>query len=162
MVPRSLFTLFSSYGVVKDVFIPNKRRKATGSRFGFVRYDCPIAARVAVQKADGIWCDNKSLKVRIAEFGSDAQYPKKKEVRKGKIIQMEQRMHSKLTSGGNGQRSFADLVQEEYIKRGLKEVSMKDGDGRIALLSFKSVEHLKEWKGRLEEWIYEWCESMDE
>ncbi|KAL7161381.1 hypothetical protein ACSBR2_041940 [Camellia fascicularis] len=115
MVPRSLFTLFSSYGVVKDVFIPNKRRKATGSRFGFVRYDCSIAARVAVQKADGIWCDDKSLKVRLVEFGSNAQYPKKEEARK-----------------------------EECSKRGLKEVSIKDGGGRIALLSFKSVEHLKD------------------
>ncbi|KAL7188470.1 hypothetical protein ACSBR1_038347 [Camellia fascicularis] len=102
MVPKSLFTLFSSYGVVKGVFIPNKRRKATGSRLGFVRYDCQIAAKVAVQKADGIWCDNKSLEVRIAEFGSDAQYRKKEEDRKSKIIQTKHRMYDKLTIGGNG------------------------------------------------------------
>ncbi|KAL7247212.1 hypothetical protein ACSBR2_002181 [Camellia fascicularis] len=85
MVPKSLFTLFSSYGVVKDVFIPNKRRKSIGSRFGFVRYDCQTAAKVAVQKAYRIWCDDRSLKVRIVEFGNDALYPKKEGVRKGKI-----------------------------------------------------------------------------
>ncbi|KAL7176402.1 hypothetical protein ACSBR2_029857 [Camellia fascicularis] len=111
MVPKSLFTLFSSYGVVKDVFIPNKRRKATGSLFGFVRYDCQIVAKVAVQKADGIWCDDRSLKVRRAEFGNDAQYLKKEEVRKGKIEQMEQRMYGKLTNEGTGQRSYVDVVQ---------------------------------------------------
>ncbi|GMP70796.1 hypothetical protein CsSME_00029496 [Camellia sinensis var. sinensis] len=111
MVPRSLFNLFSSYGVVKDVFIPNKRRKATGSRFGFVRYDCVTAARVAVQKANGIWCDDKSLKVRLAQFGSEAQYPKKEEVRKGKSVQTEHWKHGKTTTGFNGQRSFADVVQ---------------------------------------------------
>ncbi|CAL5381554.1 unnamed protein product [Camellia sinensis] len=193
--------MFSSYGVVKDVFIPNKRRKATGSRFGFVRYDCVTEARVAVQKTDGIWCDDKSLKVRLAEFGSDAQYLKKEEARKGKSVQTEHWKHGKTTSGYNGQRSFADVVQgkrkentvitidvqeagngwlyeslviklksffsfnafkDECSTRGLKKVCIKDGGGRIALLSFKSVAHLKDWKGRLEEWIYEWCDSMDE
>ncbi|KAL7245687.1 hypothetical protein ACSBR2_000922 [Camellia fascicularis] len=42
--PKGLYTLFTKFGVVKDVFIPFKRRKATRSRFGFVCYDYPIAA----------------------------------------------------------------------------------------------------------------------
>ncbi|KAL7180892.1 hypothetical protein ACSBR1_039868 [Camellia fascicularis] len=51
MDPKSLFGLFSKFGIVKDVFIPMKRRKATRSRFGFVRYDCPVAAEMAgIQK----------------------------------------------------------------------------------------------------------------
>ncbi|KAL7182795.1 hypothetical protein ACSBR1_041468 [Camellia fascicularis] len=70
----SYHQIHHSYGVVKDVFIPNKRRKTTGSRFGFVRYDCQIAAKVAVQKADGIWCDDKTMNVRLAEFGSEVQH----------------------------------------------------------------------------------------
>ncbi|KAL7229196.1 hypothetical protein ACSBR2_007820 [Camellia fascicularis] len=53
---------------VNDAFIPSKRRKATGSRFGFVRYDCKVAAEMAVLKADGLWCDNKALKVKKVEF----------------------------------------------------------------------------------------------
>ncbi|XP_028115038.1 serine/arginine-rich splicing factor SC35-like [Camellia sinensis] len=68
MTPKCLFALFNNFGVVKDAFIPSKRRKATGSRFGFVRYDYKVAAEMAVQKANGLWCDNKALKVKKAEF----------------------------------------------------------------------------------------------
>ncbi|XP_028068453.1 serine/arginine-rich splicing factor 2-like [Camellia sinensis] len=68
MDPPGLFYLFRKFGLVKDVFIPGKRRKATNSRFGFVRYDCEVAARVAIQKADGLWCGNKALRVKCAEY----------------------------------------------------------------------------------------------
>ncbi|XP_028124251.1 serine/arginine-rich splicing factor SC35-like [Camellia sinensis] len=68
MVPRKLHDLFNKFGVVKDVFIPQKR-KATNTRFGFMRYDCSIAADVAEQKANGLWVDDKSLSVKIAEYG---------------------------------------------------------------------------------------------
>ncbi|KAL7233956.1 hypothetical protein ACSBR1_017543 [Camellia fascicularis] len=101
MVPKSLFILFSNYGVVNDVFIPNKRRKATGSRFGFVRYDCQIAAKVAVQKANGIWCDDNGLEAGITEFGNEVQYQKKEEAKKGKTIQTEQRQYEKPTTKGH-------------------------------------------------------------
>ncbi|KAL7190868.1 hypothetical protein ACSBR2_023023 [Camellia fascicularis] len=68
MNSKRLLGLFSKFGVVKDVFIPMKRRKATRSRFDFVRYDCPIAAEVVVQKADGLWCEDKELKIKEAEY----------------------------------------------------------------------------------------------
>ncbi|KAL7244223.1 hypothetical protein ACSBR1_016455 [Camellia fascicularis] len=70
MNPKGLYVLFSKSGVVKDVFIPNKRR-ITQSRFDFVRYDCPIVAGVAVQKTNGIWCEDKVLKVKRAEYGNE-------------------------------------------------------------------------------------------
>ncbi|GMP52445.1 hypothetical protein CsSME_00018254 [Camellia sinensis var. sinensis] len=68
MNPKGLFGLFSKFGVVKDMFIPVKMRKLTGLRFGFVRYDCPVAAEVAVQRADGLWCDDKEIKVKRVKF----------------------------------------------------------------------------------------------
>ncbi|KAL7248435.1 hypothetical protein ACSBR2_003210 [Camellia fascicularis] len=71
MSPKGLYKLFTNFGVVKDVFIPNKRRKATQTKFGFVRYDCPIAARVAVQQTNGLWCEDKNLKVKKADFGNE-------------------------------------------------------------------------------------------
>ncbi|KAL7207390.1 hypothetical protein ACSBR1_029363 [Camellia fascicularis] len=40
MNPKSLFGLFTKFGMVKDIYIPMKRRKATSSRFGFVKFDC--------------------------------------------------------------------------------------------------------------------------
>ncbi|KAL7208256.1 hypothetical protein ACSBR1_030083 [Camellia fascicularis] len=67
MDPKSLYSLFGKFGVVKDVFIPSKQRKSLGTRFGFVRYDCKVAADMAIQKANGLWCDNKALRVKQAD-----------------------------------------------------------------------------------------------
>ncbi|GMP52740.1 hypothetical protein CsSME_00018444 [Camellia sinensis var. sinensis] len=41
------------------------------TRFGFVRYDCLVAATMALQKTDGMWCDDKALKVKMAQFGKE-------------------------------------------------------------------------------------------
>ncbi|KAL7212877.1 hypothetical protein ACSBR2_015550 [Camellia fascicularis] len=59
------------YVVVKDVFIPQKRRRVTNSRFGSVRFDCAVAAQVAVQRANGLWVDDKAIKVKLVEFGRE-------------------------------------------------------------------------------------------
>ncbi|KAL7171408.1 hypothetical protein ACSBR2_036125 [Camellia fascicularis] len=68
MDPKGLFNLFNKFGIVKDAFIPNKRRKATQSRFEFVRYDCMVAAQLAIPKANEIWCEDQSLIIKKAEF----------------------------------------------------------------------------------------------
>ncbi|GAB2301652.1 hypothetical protein Dimus_035684 [Dionaea muscipula] len=60
--------LFSRFGVVIDAFIPRKLNKGK-RRFGFVRYDCPVAAEVAIQRTNGIWIRNKESKVKFADFG---------------------------------------------------------------------------------------------
>ncbi|XP_028062222.1 serine/arginine-rich splicing factor 2-like [Camellia sinensis] len=67
--PKGMFNLFMTFGVIKDVFIPKKRRRATNTRFGFVMFECLEAARVAVQKANGLWVDDRPLQVKHAEFG---------------------------------------------------------------------------------------------
>ncbi|KAL7257939.1 hypothetical protein ACSBR1_004125 [Camellia fascicularis] len=64
MGTKGLYTIFSNYGVVMDVFILTKRRKLTQSRFGFVRYNYFLVADMAVQKANGLWCDDHSSKSR--------------------------------------------------------------------------------------------------
>ncbi|KAL7263042.1 hypothetical protein ACSBR1_001254 [Camellia fascicularis] len=69
MDPRALYKLFTKFGIVRDVFIPQKRRKTTNSRFGFVRFDCSVATNVAVQKADGLWVEDRELKVKMAAYG---------------------------------------------------------------------------------------------
>ncbi|KAL7167754.1 hypothetical protein ACSBR2_038250 [Camellia fascicularis] len=58
---------------VKDVLLPMKRRKATGSRFGFVRYDCLVAVEMVVKKADRLWYDDKELKVKGAEYAKGSR-----------------------------------------------------------------------------------------
>ncbi|KAL7162427.1 hypothetical protein ACSBR2_042838 [Camellia fascicularis] len=68
MDPKGLFNLFEKFGVIKDIFIPQKRRRNTNTRFGFVRYSCEVVAKVAVQKAHGLWVDDKKLFVKFAAF----------------------------------------------------------------------------------------------
>ncbi|GMQ10223.1 hypothetical protein CsSME_00053308 [Camellia sinensis var. sinensis] len=68
MDPKTLFKLFTKFGIVKDVFIPQKRRKFTNTRFGFVRFDCSVAARVAVSKANGLWVEDREIQVKMAEY----------------------------------------------------------------------------------------------
>ncbi|KAL7264450.1 hypothetical protein ACSBR1_002407 [Camellia fascicularis] len=102
MDPKGLFTLFSKFGIVKDVFIPAKRRQVSGSRFGFVRYDCEVATDMAVQKADGIWCDNKALKVKNAEY-------KKRDQKQPTTRNLDQKLEQ------HQQRIFA-MQKTEYDK----------------------------------------------
>lgn len=47
---RWLKFFFNKFGIVKDAFLPLKRSKATGRRFGFVRYNCLASADFARDK----------------------------------------------------------------------------------------------------------------
>ncbi|KAL7161401.1 hypothetical protein ACSBR2_041959 [Camellia fascicularis] len=123
MNPKDLYSLFGKFGVVRDVFIPSKVRKATKSRFGFVRYDCPVAASVAIQKANGLWCDDKALKVKEAEFGrtmitDDKDTVSVKEVRDRQDgrdtlmpIRNTFRPIRNLNRSTAGHKSYAEVVQ---------------------------------------------------
>ncbi|XP_028084381.1 serine/arginine-rich splicing factor 8-like [Camellia sinensis] len=118
MDPKSLYTLFSKFGIVKDIFIPMKRRQVLGSWFEFVRYDCKVVADMAVQKADGLWCDNKALKVKIADYKK-----------------MEQKQLSAKNNGGSmvrqrQQRIFA-LGNTEYEKEVQQQPMMRNIEGEM-------------------------------
>ncbi|KAH7833336.1 hypothetical protein Vadar_005252 [Vaccinium darrowii] len=67
---------FSNFGSVKDSVIPMKRSRISGCKFGFIRYEFEEEAKKAIVKANGLWIDNRSLVVKIANFD------KKKEPRK--------------------------------------------------------------------------------
>ncbi|KAL7230538.1 hypothetical protein ACSBR2_008916 [Camellia fascicularis] len=69
--PKGLYNIFSKFGVVNDVFISQKRRKLTNTRFGFVRFDCSVAATVAVQKVNGLWVDDTAIEVKHVAFGKE-------------------------------------------------------------------------------------------
>ncbi|GAB2274956.1 hypothetical protein Dimus_009725 [Dionaea muscipula] len=59
--------MFAKFGVVRDVYLPKKKSMA-GKRFGFVRYDCSVAAEVAIQRTNGVWMQDRELKVKFAEL----------------------------------------------------------------------------------------------
>ncbi|KAL7224227.1 hypothetical protein ACSBR1_025651 [Camellia fascicularis] len=68
MGPKSLYTMFNKFGAVEDVIIPTKRRIVTGTRFGFIRFDCLVAKELAVQKTNGLWAEDKELKFKNVVF----------------------------------------------------------------------------------------------
>ncbi|KAH7848047.1 hypothetical protein Vadar_033190 [Vaccinium darrowii] len=70
--------LFNKFGVVRDAFIPLKRSKVTGRRFGFVRYNCSVSADVAITKTNGLWIEDRKLYVKIASFEEKGTYQDQK------------------------------------------------------------------------------------
>lgn len=65
--------MFSKYGFVKEATIPEKRSKH-GSKYGFVKYDCPIAAEMAILKVNGLCVGqngSQKLLVKRAKFGGE-------------------------------------------------------------------------------------------
>ncbi|KAL7247054.1 hypothetical protein ACSBR2_002047 [Camellia fascicularis] len=111
MSPKGLYTLFTNFGVVKDVFIPHKRRKATQSRFGFVRYDCPITAAVAVKKANRVWCEDKTLKVKKADYGKEQVGKEKVQVKEGPNKQQTKGVGRFIPNGNTKRDTYVEVVK---------------------------------------------------
>lgn len=65
---------FSNIGFIKDVYLPNKRSKRTGNRFGFVRYETTRDVEQAVDKANGFWIGKRSLIVERASYDKGLSY----------------------------------------------------------------------------------------
>ncbi|KAL7208342.1 hypothetical protein ACSBR1_030153 [Camellia fascicularis] len=121
MNPKGLFLLFSKFGVVKDVFIPSKVRKSTRTRFGFVRFGCTVAAKVTIQKADRLWCDDKQIKVKMAAYRKDqveAQDGAGVKVGKGTVngppkACIREQNHQSFDDGGR--MSFVEVVRARTV-----------------------------------------------
>ncbi|KAH7866777.1 hypothetical protein Vadar_024793 [Vaccinium darrowii] len=127
--------LFNKFGVVRDAFIPLKRSKVTGRRFGFVRYNCLVSADVAITKTNGLWIEDRKLFVKLASFEAKGAYQdqnkKVQEQVKGggtqrKEINMPLFLAETNNTGGGGwfsgnenqwlsKRSFAQAVKGENI-----------------------------------------------
>ncbi|KAL7216521.1 hypothetical protein ACSBR1_028463 [Camellia fascicularis] len=68
----------------------HKRRKSTNTRFGFVRFDCQVTANVAVQKANGLWVDDRALEVKSADYGKDEDNSWVKSAQREKVVDRNQ------------------------------------------------------------------------
>lgn len=60
--------LFSKYGRVRDIFIPNNRSKITGMRFGFIRFARKDESVTAITKTNDTWVWDQKLVVKMARF----------------------------------------------------------------------------------------------
>ncbi|KAL7194494.1 hypothetical protein ACSBR1_034842 [Camellia fascicularis] len=137
--PKGLFNLFTKLGVVKDVFIPQKRRRVTNTRFGFVRFDCFVAAKIAVQKANDLWVDDRPLQVKHAEFGKDkvvdeaARLPLNNQVRRS-IANVVQGGEGRAgASGLRDKRSYVEAVAGK-MTGGNREHLVKGRGGRKGMV----------------------------
>ncbi|GMP93745.1 hypothetical protein CsSME_00043453 [Camellia sinensis var. sinensis] len=151
MDPTRLFRMYSKFGVVRHVFIPYKRSKV-GTRFGFVRYDCEVAARIAVQRTNGVWCDNKELKVKFADYDNRKD---RKAAFKSTTVPLGDfgkttEVNGKITNVKGG-KTFADVVKQghgEDISR-LKVLASEDGSDWFDRTMFVRLKSLS-LVGRLE------------
>ncbi|XP_028111961.1 uncharacterized protein LOC114310208 [Camellia sinensis] len=107
---RSLFKLFTKFGIVKDAYIPFKRRVATNSRFGFVSFGCSVAADIAIQKANGLLVDDRELEVKKAthERGSRAEHSKR---RSQPMSRFSGTGNIRGHPSGAGQKSYAEVLK---------------------------------------------------
>ncbi|PSR88154.1 Polyadenylate-binding protein like [Actinidia chinensis var. chinensis] len=64
-----LFNLFSRFGNIQSIYVPNKMSQKTGNKFGFVRFGNPLNAQRAVEAVNGSWIWGKILMANIARFG---------------------------------------------------------------------------------------------
>ncbi|XP_028115972.1 uncharacterized protein LOC114313753 [Camellia sinensis] len=113
MEPKGLSNLFMKFGVVKDVFIPHKRRQVTQSRFGFVRFSCEVVAKVALQNANGLWVDGKVLLVKNTDFGRERKVDglMQSQPRNQIVQRSHQAKDRKAENQFMGQRTFVDTVK---------------------------------------------------
>lgn len=103
---KSLFKLYNKFGVVSDVYIPSKRRIATNSRFGFVRFDCHVASDMAVQKTNGMLVDDKVLAVKYAAHDRSVSSMRRPQA----IIEAPNQNRGKGFSSFIGHKSFAEVL----------------------------------------------------
>ncbi|CAL5327246.1 unnamed protein product [Camellia sinensis] len=153
MDPRRLHSLFSNFGVVRDVFIPFKRRKTTHTKFDFVKYDCPVAANMAVQKTDRLWCDDKALKVKLAEFGKEVIGKQ----RSAHPIYGRQFKSKSIAASvmQNGNKSYAQVVKEggSSSKPTITIMATEEGNGWLyesVIIRLKSTCSAAEFKKELQ------------
>ncbi|KAL7163900.1 hypothetical protein ACSBR2_039921 [Camellia fascicularis] len=189
MDPKGLFHLFEKFGVVKDIFIPQKRRRNTNTRFGFVRYSCEVAAKVAVQKAHG---------VKLAEFKRNRghgqiHFQRSKQTNPWGVIQSDpypctsKKTYEVAVKGiqdvgndfvtvkaeeyGNGWLYDSVVVRLKvryvnvYLKtelkgRGIDGFAVRKGGGRDMVLSFMSKEEMEAKMKAIKDKIKDWCEAI--
>ncbi|KAH7866466.1 hypothetical protein Vadar_020749 [Vaccinium darrowii] len=109
--------MFNTFGVVKDVFIPEKRSKATGNRFGFIRYDCPVSADLAILRTNGVWLDDKKLFVKLAAFEAKRNRPiSSHSNREGVILKAGIEHNNEQGSKANVLGQNLDYSQQGFLK----------------------------------------------
>ncbi|KAL7235297.1 hypothetical protein ACSBR1_018740 [Camellia fascicularis] len=115
-----------------DVFIPSKRRLVSHFRFGFVRFDCHVAADIAIQKGNGLLVDDKVLEVKTATLNRRNREEHNRRnppsIRKSQFIRRSFEVNrSRGHVSSAGQRSFANVLQGVKTNTSIKVT--EEGNG---------------------------------
>ncbi|KAH7857422.1 hypothetical protein Vadar_012530 [Vaccinium darrowii] len=130
--------MFNKFGVVKDVFIPEKRSKATGNRFDFIRYNCPVSADLAILRTNGIWLDDKKLFVKLASFEAKRNRPiSSNSNREGVYLKAGMRHNTE-----QGSKAYVPGQNLDFSQHGLIK------DRKTYAQVTKGVEHIGEQNAR--------------
>ncbi|KAH7861516.1 hypothetical protein Vadar_027269 [Vaccinium darrowii] len=111
-------SLFSKYGLVNDSFIPAKRSKSSGCRFGFVRFAKRQDAEIAISNLHGVWIENRRLLVKTARFdkkGNEQNLNVHSVRTRNPISTQDYTQRAPVTNGvtNNASRSYAQVVKEK-------------------------------------------------
>lgn len=68
----ALWSMFARFGIVGEVFIPNKLDKG-GKRFGFVKFKEVKDPAVLETRLSNVWFGGSRLKVNLARFNRDSE-----------------------------------------------------------------------------------------
>lgn len=68
-----IYNLFTKFGKIADIFLPNKRSKITNMQFGFVRFNNRKEAITAAVNTNHQWYWGQKLMVHTAKFGAAKQ-----------------------------------------------------------------------------------------
>ena len=133
MDAKELFRLFTNYGVA--TFILAKRRRKNGSRFGFLRHNCAVAAKMAVDKTNRMWVKEKALGVKEDEFGRSGRNEAslKDGEMKGKVFERKEPRWNDPKGKGlsstidgfqrkGGTQTFAEVVKGERREKLCQQV----------------------------------------
>ncbi|GMP83658.1 hypothetical protein CsSME_00037487 [Camellia sinensis var. sinensis] len=114
---------------------------------------------MAVQKTHGLWCADRALKVKMAEFEKVfGPKPRSRQVPPTRMAANESLM---VTAGYQRTRSFAEVVRGRGIQTAAIRTihAVRLGGERDMVLTFTSVEDMKVKFQEMQEWLNAWCES---
>lgn len=113
--------IFRKAGIVKDVYIPTRRGKTTGRRYGFLRFGSLEEAAKSIMLHNNSIVRGSRIRVSMARFEKgrrrvQSRAPKGKHVNKRAPVRQEWRKKEITNGGGNNGGGNNDNNQEESLQ----------------------------------------------
>ncbi|KAL8552147.1 hypothetical protein ACS0TY_001001 [Phlomoides rotata] len=136
---ESMFNMFSTVGVVRDVFIPNKRNKK-GQRYGFLRFGSSINRDMVEKELNNIWFGSFKLRANLSKFERRSENKLTVEVAKSTISKQVSFRPNFVVAD----KSFVEALKEKDMKEGVNICRAKF-DQKFAGIQYTSDESDKEF-----------------